>query len=208
MARWTSRWIRWLSAAAVFGSCASFAAPVQYTLTFDPGQLGSGPAGTGTFTYDSATQQGGGLTWNFGNGETGGVLDGAYGPGQVQFLFEKILMNVTNDPNAYGASFSAGLPATFGPFGEDSAQFCWGTLSGPTCEMDNPGIALASYRIYDAQGDIGPVYRGYLTIEPLIVEVPEPSMPALVLAALLAAGIVPAWARRAAVSARRRPHSS
>lgn len=203
MARWNS----WLAAAALFGSCASFAAPVQYTLTLDPGQTGNGPVGTGTFTYDSATQQGGGLTWNFGSGEAGGVLDGAYGPGQVQFLFEQILMNVSNDPNAYGASFSAGLPATFGPFGEDSAQFCWGTLSS-ACAMDNPGIAMASYRIYDAQGDGGPVYRGYLSIEPIIAEVPEPSLPALVLAAMLAAGIVSAWARKPATSARRRPHSS
>lgn len=198
----------WLAAAAVWATFSSTAAPVAYTLTLDA-TLGTGPAGTATFTYDSSTQQGSGLTWNFGGGETGGVFDAFFvdNPGTAQLLFDNILRNLVDDPASSGYSMTptAVGGSTFGPFGENSVSFCWGILSDPTCGMPNPGTAQASYRFVDNVGDGGEIiYRGYLSLD-IVNETPEPAMWALLLAAMLSAGIVPAWQRRAATSVRPLP---
>lgn len=88
------RWI--LLCLLACAPASSFAVPVSYDLTFTATE---GPSGTGGFDWDAATLTMTALSWDFGGGRTGGMLDvslaNALSSGATlgQLLFELITGN-------------------------------------------------------------------------------------------------------------------
>lgn len=172
------------------------AAPINYSIAFDGS--GSGPGGSGAFTYDDSTNQMTGFSWDFGGGQTGGVLDSYFAshPSTTSFFFDRILWNLTDNPLTIGFGFLPTSPDVFGPFGEDDTNFCWGVASSPWCLMPNLGISMASYYFKDIDETGGSsVYKGYMTVS--INGVPEPTSLALLLAGLPLAGWMRSRRRKA-----------
>jgi hypothetical protein len=172
------------------------AAPINYSIAFDGS--GSGLPGTGGFTYDAATNQMTGFNWDFGGGQTGGVLDSYFAShsATTSFFFDNILWNLTGNPLTIGYAFKPLSPSVFGPFGEDMTNFCWGIASSPWCLMPNLGISRASYYFEDNGDTEGKsVYKGYMTVS--TNGVPEPTSLALLLAGLPLAGWMRSRRRKA-----------
>lgn len=185
-------WLGAVAALAVFAATSSAqAAPVTYKLNFDGS--GSGLAGTGSFTYDAATTLGSGLAWDFGSGRTGGVSDSLFST--FPFIGDLFFNSILFHPNSldFGAAFTpsdAGF--TFGPFGEDTSYFCWGTLSS-FCGM--PDSVQVSYLFVDIGATGGrTVYTGYITTN--VTTVPEPASLFLLLSALAIGSLVQIQKRR------------
>jgi PEP-CTERM motif len=103
-----------LAALLALGAAPSFAAAVNYAVTYD-GAV-SGPAGTGSFTYNAATGMMDNFVWDFGGGKIGGVveseLDGSFFPGGDsvgKLIFDTLTTVNTNfgTTNVYGSPIEA-----------------------------------------------------------------------------------------------------
>jgi len=169
----------------------TWAAPIQYTLTFDATDIAAGamgPSGTGSFVYDDATDTMTSLAWDFGGGFTGGMSDATLASFDIgQSLFESIFARV-GDPFASGTSLFPVAGDVFGHPNVDSA-FCWGLSSLASCGMANTGTTAGSYEFIDAGAAAPLTYRGRVSAE--AVRVPEPAS-----ALLLLIGGGAAWIRR------------
>jgi len=157
------------------------AAPIEYTITFDPSDTAAGAggdSGTGSFFYDDSTNTMTDLVWEFGPGQTGGYLNSVLAGFTGAFLFNSIFVN-DNDPAAGGSAQTVVAAGLIGPFPSISTTFCWGTLS-VNCGMTNPLTATASYDFADS-GVLTPSenHRGYLTVTK-VTTVPEPATLALI----------------------------
>src|SRR5574343_1571339 len=167
----------------------SFSAPVQYSVSFMGSTVatGTGPLGTGGFLYDSTTQSITGFNWNFGGGVSGSILDSYWLTSS--FLRANILFNTRSDPTSTGFSAPPSFVGGVTGFAEDSALFCWGTLSG-SCGMPNPLDSTPSYRFADdlVNPNSGQpesvIYSGYFSLTPT-QGVPEPTSVVLLGIALL-----------------------
>jgi hypothetical protein len=185
---------RMLGLAALILAMASpsWAAPIQYTLTFDASDIASGasgPSGTGSFVYDAVTEIMTSLVWDFGGGFTGGMPDAALSFDETgRVLVERIFANA-GDPFASGiALFPFALGVTGHP--DVAAAFCWG-LASDTCGMANTGTTAGSYLFLDS-GSVAPLtYRGRVSAEAVETPVPEPAS-----ALLLLMGGSAVWIRR------------
>jgi hypothetical protein len=180
-----------LAALILVMASSSWAAPIQYTLTFDASDVASGasgPSGTGSFVYDEATLTMTSLVWDFGGGFTGGISDAGLASLSVgQILFESIFIRA-GDPFVSGTALFPIAGDVFGHPDVDSA-FCWGLGALGSCGMVNTGTTAGSYQFIDS-GVVAPLtYRGRVSAE--AVPVPEPAS-----ALLLLVGGSAAWIRR------------
>lgn len=167
------------------------AVPIPYTITFDASNTGAGalgPYGTGSFLYDQSTNTMTNLVWDFGNGDTGGVVDATLndsgGSGGLLFL----TMTGGIDPHTNGIGVGP-IPMTYlvPTFPNVSAMFCYG-LSDINCGMAYSQAPLGSYDFIGTNSIGGQVeFRGYLTA--VVSTVPEPEAYALMLTGLVLFGL-------------------
>ena len=181
-----------LAALMLVMALPSWAAPIQYTLTFDASDIAagaSGPSGTGSFVYDDTTLTMTSLVWDFGGGFTGGMTDATLASFDIgQILFESIFARV-GDPFASGTAFFPAAGEVVGHPDVDSA-FCWGLSAPAECGMANTGTNAGAYEFIDS-GVVTPLtYRGRVSAEAVRIPVPEPASAWL----LLIGGS--AWTRR------------
>ena len=169
----------------------SWAAPIQYTLTFDASDIAAGalgPSGTGSFFYDSATDTMTSLAWDFGGGFTGSMSDATLASLDIgQILFGSIFVR-SGDPFASGTSFFPPAGDIVGHPNVDSA-FCWGLSAPASCGMLNTGTTAGSYKFIDAGAAAPLTYRGRVSAE--AARIPEPASALLL---LIGGGVV--WIRR------------
>jgi hypothetical protein len=181
--------------ATIAFSGISYAAPVQYSLSFlgSTEAPGTGPLGTGGFLYDSTTQSITGFNWNFGAGASGSILDSYWQTSSSSFLRANILFNTSSDPNTTGFSAPPSYIGGVTGFAENDALFCWG-LGSTSCDMTNPLDSTPSYKFVDelVNPNTGQpenvIYTGYLNIAPAIT-VPEPTSIVLLGIALVGLGV-------------------
>jgi hypothetical protein len=68
-----------------FAPAAAIAVPVSYTFTLGGTTDNYSSGGAGSFIWDADTHEFSNLTWDFGNGLVGGVIDAAQGWGSIVF---------------------------------------------------------------------------------------------------------------------------
>jgi hypothetical protein len=182
-----------LAALLLVMASPSWAAPIQYTLTFDASDIASGasgPSGTGSFVYDETSLTMTSLVWDFGGGFTGGIGDAALASLDLgRLLFERIFVN-DDDPFGSGVGIFPISGDVVGHPDVDSA-FCWGLSTLASCGMANTGTTAGAYEFIDS-GVVAPLtYRGRVSAEAVRTPVPEPAS-----ALLLLVGGGAAWIRR------------
>ena len=182
-----------LAALLLVLAAPSWAAPIEYALTFDASDVASGasgPSGTGSFFYDDATLTMTSLSWDFGGGFTGGMSDATLASlDRGQLLFELVFVR-SGDPFAAGYSQFA-LPGDLVGHPNVDSTFCWGLSAPGSCGMANTGTTAGAYEFIDS-GIVAPLtYRGRVSATAVETPVPEPAS-----AVLLLLGGGAAWIRR------------
>jgi MYXO-CTERM domain-containing protein len=162
----------------VLAPASAFAIPVQYTLAFGANDIDA-DGGTGSLYWDADAHSLSNLTWDFGAGRTGGVLDSMaswshYALGtsgtQAEFVFEILTGENVFLPIACGTSSACG--AGFGA----PALFGW-PGSSITFSLNNVGT-----RSYDVEVN-GTLHHGSVS-SAVATAVSEPSPWVLVTAGL------------------------
>jgi hypothetical protein len=168
------------------------AVPIPYTINFDASNTGTGAlgsSGTGSFLYDQSTNAMTNLVWDFGNSDTGGVVDATLndsgGSGGLLFLS----MTGGLDPHTNGIVVGP-IPMIYlvPTFPNVSAKFCY-ALSNINCGMAYSQASLGSYDFVGTNSIGGQVeFRGYMTAA--VSTIPEPETYAQLLAGLGMIGMV------------------